>query len=80
LAKVGRFETGSDNLNFIFSCSYPDCQGQSIQFVQPMNVEKKDQKLGAVSKLSFGPISALGVRFQSSKYFSIPPVKTSQPP
>jgi hypothetical protein len=36
--------------------------------------------LGTVSKLPFSPISALGARFQSSKYLSIPPVETSRPP
>ena len=42
----------------------------------PTVVGVRTQELGAVSKLSFGPISAWGVRFQSSKYFSIPPVET----
>ena len=35
-----------------------------------------ERGLGTVSRLSFGPISALGARFQSSKYLSIPPVAT----
>jgi len=31
--------------------------------------------LEAISKKFFGPISALGAKFKSSKYWSIPPVR-----
>jgi len=55
-------------------------EGVSIgQFLEAIANPILRWRLGTVSKLSFGPISALGVRFQSSKYLSIPPVETSRP-
>jgi hypothetical protein len=35
-------------------------------------VHSKLEVLEAISKKSFGPISALGLRFKSSKYLSMP--------